>query len=558
MNRYNQYQKVDYVGLPIEAYQMVAGGLEAENMAKVAADKNAYDGLQDVEAVYNPDIQLKGKLLEELNTRITELGKKNLKGPDVLMELNKLVNDRHLTDKLSEIYGNTTNYKAAIAAEKKYREDYGNDINIQRGVDMRDAYNKLDANGFKSGVMAGYSPNKYVDVVGDMQKVLEKMKANGWEEDRLTGMWINKKGGTSVTMERLLASSGLMLNDPKYQSQLKDISYYNLKKYGGDQDPKKAILTYNKLQASALDEQLSKAASTMSELVKKRNATKDDKEKAKYDKMIENGERGMKNLGLQRDAYKTDTTGGLFEQDVKTSLSLAASSPFAYETSKDLLEANPFSLAKYKSDLAFNNEYKKWARDRQAELEDRKTLESLHEPSPVISTVQLGTPDNLAGSAVQFNQQGGYNAEALQKTAMNLVNTYNMGSDAKGAERKITVEDREDVAKSFKDGSGSINLIVETNQFEITTPTKTIRVPVDHKTQKELSNLRQTLLFTRKDNVEKQLETVVSNGTNYVPVTFVKIDGEYDERDRAKIQPFVPMAGTDGKPVTVSTKEILK
>ena len=168
-NRFNNYQNVDYVPLPLEAYQLAASTKEAENMAKLNSDKNAYDSMRAIEAIANPDVELKNHIINDINKQIGDLGAKNLKGSDVLMKINSIVTNPDYVNKLAAIYGNTKAYRDKIEMDGKYQEEFGNDINTLQSTDEWNTYNSKGMADFRPGMLRNYTPGKFIDVVGETQ-----------------------------------------------------------------------------------------------------------------------------------------------------------------------------------------------------------------------------------------------------------------------------------------------------------------------------------------------------------------------------------------------------
>lgn len=416
-NRYNQYQKIDYVGLPVDAYAQAAGSMEQENLMKLQETKSIYDGMQNVEASYNPDRQLKAELLNEIQKQIAEVASKNLKGNDALLQLSKIVNNRDTVDKLANIYGNTVNYKSAMTAQKKYQDDYGNDINIQQGTDAIDEYNKLDSKGFKPGMMQGYTPGKFLDIVGDAQKLLKDSKGNSVSKVWHNKQWMYKKDDEFLTEEMLLEKAMPLFNDPKYATQLKNLQYYGLKKYGNN--PQEALANYNTNYVTALNTQISDIAAKISEYDKLAK----EKPRAGYQQLIEKGKATIAQLSAERDLAKEDKSGEIFSRNLKLGLAKSALSPYTY-SKESLTEAvNPYGLAGYKSSLAFGNWEKQYNRKREDEKKDAAFLEFKNRPIPTMQTVTLnGVGGESTVAAFQFDAKGGFDPAAAAETIAGALN----------------------------------------------------------------------------------------------------------------------------------------
>ncbi len=119
--------------------------------------------------------------------------------------------------------------------------------------------------GFKAGMMSGYDPGKFLDMVGDAQKLLKDSKGNTYVKQWTEKGWRYIGEQESLTEKDLLEKAIPLFNDPKYQTQLQKLQYYNLRGYGGNTDPKAAVLKYNSEYAGALDKEISSMVSKLSE-----------------------------------------------------------------------------------------------------------------------------------------------------------------------------------------------------------------------------------------------------------------------------------------------------
>lgn len=486
-NKYNQYMKVNYVGLPMDAYTMAAGSIEQENLQNLQAAKSVYDGMQDIEASYNPDLQLKGELLKGVQDQIAALSTKNLKGADALMAINKIVNNRNTIDKLSSIYANTVNYKAALASEKKYQEESGNDINIQKGIDERNAYNQLDSKGFRSGVMAGYQPNKFMDMVGDAQKLLKDSKGNSYERvwSSKDGRYIYKSGHEELSEEDLLKKAMPLFNDPKYASQLANLNYYTLKKYG--KSPQEGIKNYNDNYVKSINNQITDIASKLSEYQKlvKKNPGKG------YEKLIEKGNNAIAELSRERNEATQDDNGAIFSRNMKEGLAKSALSPFTY--TKDTIDkvVDPFALAGYKADRAFNNWRKKHEIERKEEIERNPV-------TPIIGTVQLqdGTGVSMTQAAALISKDGGFNMGNLAETVSYLAQSVPTLLDENSQPIDIAITDKKKLASNIKaaisNGDAVLSYLPGKKEYMVSMADgKKYRMPADLNMQEAMDPLYQ-------------------------------------------------------------------
>lgn len=494
-NRFNKYKEVDYVGLPIDAYQFALGSKEMENMAKLTANKSAFDTMRSIEAIANPDVEMKAHIINTINDEIAGLSKKNLKGNDVLLELDRIVNNNDYINKLTDIYGNSQNYHTKQQLDKEHLDEYGNDINTLRSSDEWAAYNAKGMDAFRGGVLSGYTPGKFVDIVGDMQKVLEKKKASGWEQDELSGMWINKEKHEEITTEELLATSGLLLNDPKYQTQLQNISYSQMRKFGDPSDPATAIKNYNSLQATNLNNKISDITKALAEMEEDRKNAKDDK-KPGYDKMIEQGRAALKSLSDQRNAYEQDKSGSLFNKDIETSLAMTASAPFSYRKTSNTLDINPVKLAEYKSNLAFGNALRMHNIKRKEKLEDEQkanTDQFLNAPLPTVQSLTIQNADgkDVPVAAIQFDEKGGLSIDAMAETIAGAFTKDGkaFGINLKGVYDLTGITSKINIAAKLRSGEWQGWYIPASKEFVITTPEGTSRTGADLHTQRVMEPL---------------------------------------------------------------------
>lgn len=488
-NRYNTYQKIDYVGLPVDAYAQAAGSMEQENLMKLQEAKSVYDGMQNVEASYNPDRQLKAELLDDVQKQIAGISNKNLKGNDALLQLGKIVNNRDTIDKLANIYANTVNYKAALASQKKYQEDYGNDINIQPGIDEMDAYNKLDSKGFKAGMMSGYAPGKFLDLVGDAQKLLKDSKGNSYTKTFSNGRWIYKTENEELTEDQLLQKALPLFNDPKYATQLKSLQYYGLKKYGSN--PNEALKNYNTNYVTAANEQISDIAAKISEYEKLAKQYP----KRGYQKLIEKGKAAIQQLSQERDMASDDPNGEMFNRNLKIGLAKSALSPYTYSKESVTQIADPYGLAKYKSDLAFGNWDKQYKIKKADEEAEKARLEFINRPIPTMHSIKIpaaGGKGDVQTTAMQFTSQGGYNTAAIAETISGALNKGDGLIDlstTKSPEEFNSLKKTETLKQGIASGKYQVFYVPATKQYMITSGNRRYAVNADQGMQDAMDPL---------------------------------------------------------------------
>lgn len=482
-NRFNQYQHVNYVGLPIDAYQMAAGAVEQENISQLQTAKSAYDGLQEIEASYNPDIALKGEILDNIRKQISGVANKNLKGTDTLMQIQKIVNDRNVIGKLADIQANTVNYKAALAANKKYVDDYGNDINIQPAVDQIESYNKLTSKDFKPGMLAGYTPGKFMDIVGDAQKLLKDAKGNSYEKVWSNGQYIYKSGLETLTEDELLKKAMPLFNDPKYATQLKNLSYYTLKNYGST--PAEALSNYNKSYVNSLNDEITRIVGK----VKEYESLVKTKPGQGYEKLIEKGTKAIAELAKERDDTTNDTTGSIFSKNLKQGLAKSALSPYTYEKTIMSQMVDAFGLAKYKSGLAFDNWRKKHEIEKKEEIERNPV-------NPIIGTVALkdGKGQDMTQAAAILSADGGFKMENIGQTIGFLVQSTPKLLDENSNPVEMSFKNKQELSnniqQAIKNGQAVISYLPGKKEYMISMADgKKYRMPADLNMQQAMEPL---------------------------------------------------------------------
>lgn len=568
-NRFNQYQNVDYVNMPIAAYQMVASAKEGEYQTHLDAAKSTFDQMNAIQASANPDKLLKESIMTDVRDKISGMAGKNLKTADALMELGQIVSNPDHISKLAGIYGNTLDVKEAEEANKKHIEEYGTDINTQQYTDQFAAYNKLGKEGFKAGVFSGYSPGKYLDIIPEVQKALDKMKADGWQQSPKTdGMWVYKGGKEEVSLERALSVAGLQLQDPKYQAQLQKIAYSGLRGFGAGTNGMPAALTaYKAKMIEGVDEDVVTWTATIAKI--KAEDAKNPANKAKNEKALEDANYMLEKNLKKKQGYLEDKNGGAYQKDLLGNLSMIAASPFVYSKSTADMVANPYGLAREHSALDMANWEKQYARKRHDTLNDRKEMMSMFEVAPTSATVKIGKDsqgNTVNAQGAMFNAQGGYNADALAETGATLLNLADIQYSDDTTKQLSSVE-KEKVIKGFKDGTSSIVYVGATATWQIITPERTIDVAADQSTANATRNLREMGKFRNENNHETQLETTISpDGKFEIPVTMTKsyksgmdrtgISFGYKE---PKIEMFTPVYNQKTKEiVTYDIKDIKK
>lgn len=476
MNRFNQYQNVDYVNMPIAAYQMVASAKEGEYQQQLDASRNTYDAMSAIKASYTPDAELKSDIINNIQQQVKGLENKNLKGPDALMQLNRIINNRDNIDKLAAIHGNTINYNAKVAADQKYSEEYGNDINLAQGNDQMNAYNSKGKDGFKAGMFSNYSPNKFLDIVGDAQKVLKDSKGNSYVKQWTANGWRYTGEREELTEKELLKKAMPLFNDPKYTNQIKSLEYYSLRNYGSD--PVKAIQNYNKNYATALDQEISKTNELLSDYKKKIITNP----KKGYEKAIEETEAAIKELAAERDNTLADKQGATFSNNMKLALAKSAISPYTYEKNKINDEVDAYQLAGYRSSLALHNTLTAMAKRNEY---DKATVEmdNTQLPEPKTSSVIAGV--NADGSekvvtGVSLSASGGYDTKKMNDVLISILGNTVNGYDEKNKNIVFGTKFREELAKEINSGTATYQAVGRTGEYSIVSPTKgIIRINMD-------------------------------------------------------------------------------
>lgn len=495
-NRFNQYQNVDYVGMPLDAYAMALGAKESENLLGLQQAKSQYDLMGDIEAVHNPDRQLKEYLIGDVQRRVAELGKKNLKGSDVQLELNRIINDRTLITQLAGIQGNTMAYRSGLAANKKYEDESGNDINIARFGDEKAAYDKLGKEGFKAGFLGDYNPGKFIDITKDMHEALKMVEASGWTEDKVSGAWIHKNGRTYRDLQDLLSRESHILADPKYSKQLQNLMYYKLRPYGAAEGMKGAAMNYNQNQAKLLDEQITNTIADLASL-KSKQANASDKLKPTFEKGIEDGGKLIKQLSAQRDKYLTDQDGRSAQEDLLQGIAMGGAAPFVFSKSIDEVRPNEFATINARSAAELSNWRYKHRITRGEELQDRaemnREIKSLDAITPTVMPIfKPGTKGKEYTTAILFDGKGGLDPEKISQTILGLMNgghdvldeNNNSVDDAYHLFKSDTpTGTMKDLRKSLAEGKVSYYYLPESKEFMIGVEGKNYTIAADLKTQ---------------------------------------------------------------------------
>lgn len=551
-NRFNQYQSVDYVNLPIDHLHAAVGANEAESLAKLTAAKASYDAMDAIQAIANPDVEMKHHIMNQVNSEIGDLAKKNLKGSDVLLQLSRIINNPSNIDKLAGIYGNTQSYDAKLTADKKYQEDYGNDINTLQSTDEWDNYNKQGMAAFKPGMLRDYSPGKFVDVVGEIQKTLNQMKDDGWGQmPGSDGKWIRKGMREGITLERALATAGLQLQDPKYAAQLKKLGYSGLRNIGLQNGVEGALNTYKTARVSDVNNQISAMTKDLAEL--KTKAAKDKKFATDNAKTIEDGQAMLDNLIQKRGQYQTAHSEQVYQSDMLHNLAEVAATPYIHMKSAYDLAADPYGLARYKSDLEYSKWKAKWQTKKDDEAKQKAIDEFQHRPVPVVQSIKVpGTDGNvdIQTKAIQFTADGGYNVAAMSDViagAMNKgdgVTEVNAGKTPKGFE---SLKKSETVKQGLASGKYQIFYVPSKNQYMLTTPDSRYLINPDQGMQAAMGPLVQMFNPDMPEGTQV-INDVSLDGMNTTPVIMTKKAG----KDPGM---YVPVAGQTLSTIGIKDKD---
>lgn len=236
-NRYNHWTNTDYIKLPLDAYQAALGSQEQKGQETLFKNKETRDYLEDIEAVTEPAKALKDYHLQNIQDEIKAVHKKNLGTQEALSAIDRIVNNKKRNTDLLQIANDAVQYKKALAENKNYISEYGNDINIHEFQDVLSNQTKLGKNkdAYVPGAFDNYTVNPYIDVPKKIHDYLAEMKDNGEEytvnsED---GLWYHQHSKTGITTEQLMQQAGLVLSDPGIQKQLNLLHGYYAKSVGG-------------------------------------------------------------------------------------------------------------------------------------------------------------------------------------------------------------------------------------------------------------------------------------------------------------------------------------
>jgi hypothetical protein len=481
-NRFTPYVRTDYQALPIDYYQAALASKEQEHMQELNNDRQMLDYAGGIEAIYNPDKQLKEQYLSDVDSKIAELAaNKNLRTPEVLMKLNNIVNDRKMINDLVGIQRNTANYQKYLESKKAYQEKYGNDINFDPHEQRIAQYNQQGRDGFQSNFLSDSSINSYVDINEGIQKVLEKMKPQKLEKMSSDGQWLYKYGNETLTMNELLNVAAQQLKDPKYSTQLGLINNYNLRRYGGG-DTQQGMLNYRDMNVQAMGE---KVQQLQQQLGQYKPGTTEYKQLQQAIATIKSNSDDIKDLsGRELASY----VNGAMPRD----LALMAASPFVIDNHTEDIKDNPYALMRLKYSLADQNMARKQARDLANKKEmvgfNMKVQDEINTVNPTI----FSAPMTLDGKStytpvVNFDKMGGFDMGDLSETVSALLrNTPTiMSADGSQADaNKITVYSPDDkknisLSEAVKRGFAQIGYVPGTKDYYIQSPSGNFRVKAD-------------------------------------------------------------------------------
>lgn len=529
MNRFNQFVRTDYVGLPTDYYHMAVTASEEENRNALSQVGQVIDAARNVEAVYNPDKELKNSLLSDLDSKIAELSNENLTAPQTLMRIGQLVDDRDLIDGLSNIQGNTISYKAAMDSAKKYRETYGNDINLARMYDDIADYNKRDKAGFQSRFLRDYSPDKFTDIVGEIQKVLKDEKADGKTITQIGGQWMIKKGAEYISLDKLLGDAGIAVNDPKYQTQLNHLLYYNARNLGGG-DPRVGYNAFYQTGKANVSQLIDDMTTDLADLKKNNTKGKNDKEIKKLEEQLSE----YKDQASELDNMNPET---FYRKSYMRDLAMMAAAPFDFYKETEDVNANPYALAAYRSNLSYDKALKLYKRKRQDKLNDQTYYENLNRPRPISDVVDYtdANGNKTTATVAYMTADGGYDMGRLSETIGALLNTNQKVLGLDGKEYDVSdlfggikkgdqkLSGTTAIKEGIKNGAIQIGVIPGTKEFVLTKDGHQYALKTDKDMDAVLSPI-QSLFSTDKPvfSGEPGKMMLSLDGVNEYPVFYSK------------------------------------
>lgn len=508
-NRFNVYQNVDYVHLPIEAYQMGLGITESENLQRLQSAKEQYDMLKAIKASHTPDQLLKEDLMGKITQGISGLSTQDLRGQDTMAAVNKLVNDPDTVSQLANIQGNTIIHDKNTADREAYIKETGNDINTVEFDDKEATYNKLGKEGFKANFMSGWIPGKFVDVEKEAREAFDKAKDSGYTYDRLAGGWILRHGDKGMSLSDLLVKVNPVLADPKFSKQLQSYNYYEMRKWGDPSDPATAFGNYNKDKMSKIGDintpgsDIGKAASHLTsinaEINKLLTAKKllPEGKKHSLDRKIENARANAKGttdlietLNETKNKYATDTKGNMMGSDVLQRLAMGTVAPLVHSEKEDLIMGpNPYDL------LRLKHEYAKDLFDYKQK--QTMTVDTTNPLPDMTSTIAGVNPDGSPRVVPGFvlDEKGGFNTDKVKSTMLALLNNVTSAYDKdnnlitmdglpKGFSGASSKTYKSVVSAEINAGTAKVIPIGSTGEYSILSPTLgNIRISMDEGTK---------------------------------------------------------------------------
>jgi hypothetical protein len=495
-NRFTGFVRSEYNALPIDYYQAALAAKEQEGMSKLADMRQMLDYTAGVESVYNPDTELKQQHLSDMESKIAEIGKMNLRTPDALAKLQAVIGDRRVINDFVGIQRNTANYRTAMDNAKKYREQYGNDINIDPMMAAMQEYNSKGRDGFQAGFLSDSSISSFVDVNKGVQEVLEKMKPVKTEKVTPTGEWIYKVGNSELTMDQLVANAKLQLRDPKYATQLGLTNNYNLRRYGNG-DTKAGAANYRDMNVQALTE---KAA----QLQQARLGYKPgSKEYVEIGKALEATQAKAKQMADLEGNALMRFAGEAMQDD----LTLMAAAPFVQSEHTEDMKENPYALMRLKYGLMDANDARKQARKSAYDKEAIKYGLTIQDEINTVHATPISIPLVVDGkkteqNMVNFDSMGGFVMEKMTQTISSLLKNTPQISDqfgkqfGEGGDKiQVTVPDKDGkpvqttLQKAVEAGAAQIGYLPGTKEYYIQTDSGNYRVKSDLNMQRAMDNV---------------------------------------------------------------------
>lgn len=237
-NRYQQYVQPQYTAQPLDAYfqamQMKAGQIDKT----YEAVKQAEDVLSQIPAFGKASIDKRNELVKGFSDDINKLGSSGIgyDDPMFINELQSKIKDFANNKDIKYITGQYQDVQNSLTELDKLGSDASNPYADSHKSDVLTRIYNLSNSPYEYGKNYDVTPVPYTDPHKHLEAIMDKVKADSYSYDELSGDYIVTRGNESIPLSKLIGKNYKELLTPAEQKSLEIEANYNYQKQAGD-DP---------------------------------------------------------------------------------------------------------------------------------------------------------------------------------------------------------------------------------------------------------------------------------------------------------------------------------